>query len=37
LVKDNEGHGFRNEENLFEFYRAMEAFLLRHLGPGAAA
>ena len=31
LVKDNEGHGFRNEENMFEFYRAMEAFLKKHL------
>ena len=31
LVKDNEGHGFRNEENRFEFYRAMEAFLGKHL------
>ncbi len=32
MVKDNEGHGFQNEENRFEFYRAMEAFLARHLG-----
>ena len=31
IVKDNEGHGFRNEENTFEFYRAMEAFLEAHL------
>ncbi len=31
LVKENEGHGFRNEENQFEFYRAMEKFLHRHL------
>jgi dipeptidyl aminopeptidase/acylaminoacyl peptidase len=31
LVKDNEGHGFRNEENRFEFYRAMEGFLNKHL------
>jgi len=31
LVKDNEGHGFRNEENRFEFYRAMEKFLANHL------
>jgi dipeptidyl aminopeptidase/acylaminoacyl peptidase len=31
LVKDNEGHGFHNEENRFEFYRSMEAFLLKHL------
>jgi len=31
LVKDDEGHGFHNEENQFEFYRALERFLLRHL------
>jgi dipeptidyl aminopeptidase/acylaminoacyl peptidase len=33
LVKDNEGHGFHNEENRFEFYEAMEKFLAQHLGP----
>ena len=32
IVKDNEGHGFQNEENVFEFYRAMETFLGQHLG-----
>jgi len=32
IVKDNEGHGFRNEENRFEFYREMETFLAKHLG-----
>jgi dipeptidyl aminopeptidase/acylaminoacyl peptidase len=32
IVKDNEGHGFQNEENRFEFYRKMEEFLGRHLG-----
>ncbi len=31
MVKDNEGHGFHNEENRFDFYRAMEAFLGKHL------
>lgn len=31
MVKDNEGHGFRNEENRFDFYRAMEQFLAKHL------
>lgn len=31
MVKDNEGHGFSNEENQFEFYRAMEKFLDKHL------
>ncbi|MCB0763618.1 MAG: S9 family peptidase [Flavobacteriales bacterium] len=34
LVKDNEGHGFRNEENRFEFYGAMEKFLDQHIGSG---
>lgn len=32
IVKDNEGHGFRNEENRFDFYREMERFLSKHLG-----
>ena len=31
MVKDNEGHGFHNEENRFDFYRAMELFLAKHL------
>ncbi len=31
MVKDNEGHGFHNEENRFDFYRAMEKFLGEHL------
>lgn len=31
MVKDNEGHGFHNEENRFEFYNAMEAFFTKHL------
>lgn len=33
MVKDNEGHGFRNEENKFEFYAAMEQFFAQHLKP----
>jgi dipeptidyl aminopeptidase/acylaminoacyl peptidase len=33
IVKDNEGHGFANEENRFEFYEAMERFLAKHLKP----
>ena len=32
MVKDNEGHGFHNEENRFDFYRAMEEFFGRYLG-----
>jgi len=31
LVKTDEGHGFHNEENRFEFYLAMEKFLATHL------
>jgi len=38
LVKENEGHGFLNEENRFDFYRAMERFLAGQLhGTGTAA
>ncbi len=33
MVKDNEGHGFHNEENRFEFYKAMITFLDKHLKP----
>jgi dipeptidyl aminopeptidase/acylaminoacyl peptidase len=33
MVKDNEGHGFHNEENRFAFYEAMEKFLDQHLHP----
>ena len=36
MVKDNEGHGFRNEENRFDFYGAMEQFFFKHLGGRAA-
>jgi dipeptidyl aminopeptidase/acylaminoacyl peptidase len=32
MVKDNEGHGFHNEENQFDFYGAMEAFFRKYLG-----
>lgn len=31
MVKDNEGHGFQNQENQFDFYEAMEKFLAKHL------
>jgi dipeptidyl aminopeptidase/acylaminoacyl peptidase len=37
LLKDNEGHGFRNEENQFEFYGVMEKFLDKHLQPKTPA
>jgi dipeptidyl aminopeptidase/acylaminoacyl peptidase len=32
ILKDNEGHGFQNQENRFEFYGRMEKFLEKHLG-----
>ena len=35
MVKDNEGHGFRNEENRFDFYGTMEKFLDQHIGAGS--
>lgn len=31
MVKDNEGHGFNNQENQFDFYNAMQKFLNKHL------
>jgi dipeptidyl aminopeptidase/acylaminoacyl peptidase len=37
MVKDNEGHGFHNEENRFDFYGAMEKFLDQHIGSGYKA
>ena len=32
MVKDDEGHGFYNEENQFDFYKKMEEFLFKHIG-----
>lgn len=31
MVKDDEGHGFLNQNNQFDFYNAMEVFLEKHL------
>ena len=31
MVKDNEGHGFYNQDNQFDFYRAMIDFLDKHM------
>lgn len=33
LVKYDEGHGFHNEENRFESYKAMVGFFAKHLRP----
>lgn len=35
FLGDGEGHGFSNPENIAELYRRMEAFLDKHIGPGA--
>lgn len=32
MVKDNEGHGFANEENRMDFYKEMERFFGQYLG-----
>jgi dipeptidyl aminopeptidase/acylaminoacyl peptidase len=32
IVEEEEGHGFRNEENRFKVYEAMEKFLEKHVG-----
>jgi dipeptidyl aminopeptidase/acylaminoacyl peptidase len=31
MLKEDEGHGFYNEENQFDFYQEMEKFLYKHL------
>jgi dipeptidyl aminopeptidase/acylaminoacyl peptidase len=31
MVKEDEGHGFRNEENRFDFYRETERFFRKYL------
>jgi dipeptidyl aminopeptidase/acylaminoacyl peptidase len=36
IVEPEEGHGFRNEENRFKFYRAMEKFLEANIGHRAS-
>ena len=37
MVKRDEGHGFRKEENRYDFYGRMDTFLAEHLKPGSAA
>jgi dipeptidyl aminopeptidase/acylaminoacyl peptidase len=32
MVKDDEGHGFLNQDNLIDMYHAVERFLAQHLG-----
>jgi dipeptidyl aminopeptidase/acylaminoacyl peptidase len=31
----NEGHGLNRDENVFDFFRRVEAFTAKHLGPVA--
>ncbi len=31
MVKNNEGYGFHNENNRYDFYGAMEKFLAKYL------
>lgn len=33
MVKNDEGHGFHNQDNQYDFYGAMEKFLDKHLKP----
>jgi len=33
MVKNDEGHGFHNQNNQYDFYGAMEKFLDKHLKP----
>ncbi|MFT3868580.1 MAG: S9 family peptidase [Nibricoccus sp.] len=35
LFLSDEGHGFRKERSLLQEYKTIEAFLAKHLGPGA--
>jgi len=37
MVKRDEGHGYRKEENRYDFYGRMDTFLAEHLKPGQAA
>ena len=37
MIKKDEGHGFRKEENRFDFYGRMESFLADNIGPGQAS
>lgn len=36
IVKKNEGHGFTKQENVFEYYGAVERFLAQHLQQNPA-
>jgi dipeptidyl aminopeptidase/acylaminoacyl peptidase len=33
MVKNDEGHGFHNQDNQYDFYGAMEKFLAKYMTP----
>ena len=33
MIKKDEGHGYRKQENVYDFYGRMETFLAEHLNP----
>ena len=33
MIKTDEGHGFRKQENIYDFYGTMDTFLAEHLNP----
>jgi dipeptidyl aminopeptidase/acylaminoacyl peptidase len=35
MVKADEGHGFHNQDNQYDFYGAMEKFLAAHMKGGS--
>ena len=37
MIKKDEGHGFRKEENQYDFYGRVESFLAENLNPGQAS
>ena len=37
VVYDDEGHGFNKDENRYDFYRRVDAFLAKNLAPRGAA
>jgi dipeptidyl aminopeptidase/acylaminoacyl peptidase len=32
MIKEDEGHGFLNSDNVIDMYHAVEKFLAEHLG-----
>ena len=36
MIKKDEGHGYRKQENIYDFYGRMETFLAENLQPQTA-